>query len=65
MMSNLLEGSSQENDQRASAEITKQLKQDFEDIFNGIGCFDVTFSLQLKSDSKTYQAPLRCVANAL
>ena len=37
----------------------------FGDIFNGIGCFKGTFSLQLKADSKPYQAPPRCVAYAL
>ena len=35
------------------------------DVFNGIGCFEGIFSLQLKPDSKPYQAPLRCVAYAL
>ena len=35
------------------------LLQDFEDVFNGTGCFDGTFSLQLKPDSKPYQVPLR------
>ena len=34
-------------------------------MFNGIGCFEGTFSLQLKPDSKPYQAPLRCVAYPL
>ena len=34
-------------------------------ILNGIGCFDGTFSLQLKLDSKPYQVPLRCLAYAL
>ena len=34
-------------------------------IFNGIGCFKGTFSLQLKPDSKPYQAPTRHVAYAL
>ena len=37
----------------------------FDNVFNGIGCFKGTFSLQLKPDSKPYQAPLRCVAYAL
>ena len=37
----------------------------FGDVFNGIGCFKGTFSLQLKPDSKPYQAPPRCVAYAL
>ena len=33
----------------------------FGNVFNGIGCFEGTFSLQLKPDSKPYQAPLRHV----
>ena len=37
----------------------------FGDVFNGIGCFEGTFSLQLKPDSKPHQAPPRCVAYAL
>ena len=35
------------------------------DVFNGIGCFKGTFSLQLKPNSKPYQAPPRQVAYAL
>ena len=34
----------------------------FDNVFNGIGCFEGTFSLQLKPDSNPYQAPLRHVA---
>ena len=34
-------------------------------MFDGIGCFKDTFSLQLKPDSKPYQAPLRYVVYAL
>ena len=37
----------------------------FGNFFNGIGCFEGTFSLQLKPDSKPYQAPPRHVAYAL
>ena len=37
----------------------------FEDVFNGIGCLEGTFSLQLKPDSRPIQAPPRCVAYAL
>ena len=51
-----------DNDKKKSAGITEQLQRDFEDVFNGIGCFDGTFSLQLKLDCKPYQVPLRCVA---
>ena len=41
------------------------MSADFEDVFNGIGCFDGTFLLQLKPDCKPYQGPLRCVAYTL
>ena len=34
-------------------------------MFNGIGCFKATFSLQLKPDCKPYQVPLRHVAYVL
>ena len=54
-----------DSDKKMSAEITWQLQRDFEDVFNGIGCFDGTFSLQVKLDSKPYQAPQRCVAYVL
>ena len=37
----------------------------FDNVFNGIGCFEGTFSLQLKPDRKPYQAPPRHVAYAL
>ena len=30
------------------AESTQQIHKDFDDVFNGIGCFEGTFSLQLK-----------------
>ena len=50
---------------KKSAEITQQQQRDFEDVFNRIGCFDGTFSLQLKPDNKSYQASLGHVAYAL
>ena len=53
-------GPNQDNDRRVSAEITQQLQRDFKDVFTGIGCFDGTFSLQVKPDGKPYQAPLMC-----
>ena len=34
-------------------------------MFNGIWCFEGTFPLQLKPDSKPYQVPPRHVAYAL
>ena len=58
-----LSGPNYESDK--SAESTQQIHKDFDDVFNGTGCFEGTFSLQLKPDSKPYQAPPRCVAYAL
>ena len=52
-----LPSSNQDNDKRARAEITQQLQQDFKNVFTGIGCFDGMFLLQIKPDSKPYQAP--------
>ena len=49
-----LPGPNCDSDKRMNAEITQQLQKDFEDVFNGIGCFDGTFSLQLKPGSKPY-----------
>ena len=43
----------------------QQVHNDFEDVFNGIRCFDGTFSLQMKPDSKPCQSPMRCMAYAL
>ena len=45
--------------------MTQKIHDTFGNIFNGIGCFEDTFSLQLKPDSKPYQAPPRHVANKL
>ena len=42
---------------RKSVEIVEQLQRDLADVFNGMGCFDGTFSLQLKPDSKPFQVP--------
>ena len=50
-----LSGPSYDSDKKRSTEITQQLHKDFDEVFNGIGCFDGTFSLQLKLDSKPYQ----------
>ena len=60
-----LPGPSQESDRRENTKITEQIQRDFEDVFNHRGCFDGMFSLQLKPDSKPYQAPLRHIAYAL
>ena len=50
---------------KKSAGITQQPQRDFEDVFNGTGCFEGTFSLQLKPDSKPYQVPQRCMVYEL
>ena len=60
-----LSGLTYVSDKKKSAEATQQIHIDFDDVFNGIGCFEGTFSLQLKPDSKPYQALLRCVAYTL
>ena len=61
----LLSSSNLEVDKRKSIEPTQKIHNVFDNVFNGIGCFKCTFSLQLKPDSKPYQAPLRHVANYL
>ena len=55
-------GLNQDNVKKMSAEITQQLQRDFKDVLPGTGCFDGTFSLQVKQDSKPYQASSRCMA---
>ena len=45
--------------------MTQKIHNTFSNVFNGTGCFEGTFSLQLKPDSKPYQAPPRHVAYAL
>ena len=52
-------------DKRQSLRMTQGIHNRFGNIFNGIGCFEGMFSLQLKPNSKPYQAPPRCVAYAL
>ena len=53
------------SDKRDSAIMTEKVHDKFHDMFNGIGCFEGTFSLQLKPASKPYQAPSWHVAYAL
>ena len=60
-----LAGPSEKSDKKASTEITKQLQMEFEDVFTGIGCFDGTFTLQVKPDSKTQQVSPKHIAYAL
>ena len=50
---------------KQSIEMTQKIHDRFSNIFNGIGCFEGMFSLQLKPYSKPYQASLRHVAYAL
>ena len=45
--------------------MTQKIHEKFGNVFNGIGCFEGTFSLQLKPDSKPYQVPPRHVAYVL
>ena len=52
-------GPNQEKYQTVSAEMTKHLQRDFKDVCKGIECLDGTFSLQVKTDSKPYQASPR------
>ena len=58
-------GPSQYNDKRLSVKIMQQLQRDFKGVFTGIGYFDGTFSLQIKTGSKPYHVLPRCVAYAL
>ena len=52
-------------DKRKSIEMTQIIYNKFGDVFNGIGCFKGTFSLQLKPNSRPYQAPPRHVEYVL
>ena len=52
-------------DKRKSSELTWQIHKEFNNVFNGIGFFEGTLSLQQKLDSSPYQVPPRCVAYAL
>ena len=52
-----LPGHKQDNVRRAGTEITKLLQRYFKDVFNGIGYFDGIFSMQVKPNSKSFQAP--------
>ena len=56
-----LSGPSCDTDNRKSAKLTQQIHEEFNNVFNGIGCLGGTFSLQLKLDSRLYQALPRCV----
>ena len=54
-----------EADKRESDAMTQKIHSLYNDVFNGTGCFEGTFSLQLKPDSKPYLVPPRCMAYAL
>ena len=54
-----------EADKRESDAMTQNIHNAYSNIFTGIGCFEGTFSLQLKPNSRPYQVPLRCSAYVL
>ena len=54
-----------EADKRESDAMTQKIHNTYDNVFNGIGCFEGTFSLQLKPNSKPYQVPPRCMAYTL
>ena len=54
-----------EADRRKSDIMTQKIHNTFGNVFNSIGCFKGTFSLQLKPDSKPYQVPPRHMVYAL
>ena len=54
-----------ETDKRKSAKLTQQIHKEFDNVFNGTGCFEGTLSLQLKPDRRSYQVPSRHVTYTL
>ena len=60
-----LSGPSYESDKKRITKTTQKIHKDFEDVFNGIWCFNGTISLQIKPDSKPNQVPLRCMVYTL
>ena len=52
-------------DKRKSRAMTQKIHETFGNLFNSIGCFKGTFSLQFKPDSKQYQVPPSHTAYAL
>ena len=52
-------------DERKSGAMMQKIHDTFGNVFNGIGWFKGTFSLQLKPNSKPYQVPSRQVAYVL
>ena len=61
----LYSSSNIDEDKTKSSTMMHKIHKKFGDVYNGIGCFKGTFSLQLKPDSKPYQVPPRHVAYAL
>ena len=54
-----------ETDNRVNETITSRINNESINLFSGIGCFEGTFSLQVKEDNCPYQALPRRVAYAL
>ena len=54
-----LSSSNVETDKRKSIKLMQRIHNAFGDVFNGIGCFKGTFSLQFEPKSKLYQVPPR------
>ena len=52
-------------DKSNSKAMTQRIHKEYGEVFKGIGCFKGTFSLQLKLDSKPYQAPPKHIAYVL
>ena len=52
-------------DKNKRAAMTQRIHETYGEVFNSIGCFEGTFSLQPKPDSKPYQVPLRHITYAL
>ena len=60
-----LSGLTYKSNKEKSAESTQLIHKDFDDMLNSIRCFEGTFSLQLRPESKPYQALPRCVVYTL
>ena len=54
-----------EVDKKKSIELMQKIHNVFDNVLSGIGCFEGTFSLQFKPDSKPYQVPPGHVAYVL
>ena len=54
-----------DTDKRKSIAMMQKIHDTFGNVFNGIGCFEDRFSLQLKPGSKPYQVPPRHVVYVL